>query len=76
MRILGPLVVGFLCEYSRASTLPDNTWIELVGTIKKGNFNNKEIAILNVLSVKQTQKPKNSLVNPPDNLYLPTANMF
>ena len=36
MKILGPLVVGFLCEYSRASTFADNTWIELIGIIKKG----------------------------------------
>lgn len=76
MRILGPLVVGFLCEYSRASTFADNTWIELIGIIKKGTFNNKEIAVLDVLSVHQVQKPDNVLVNPPDNLYLPTANMF
>lgn len=76
MKILGPLVVGFLCEYSKASTLADYTWIELIGTIKKGTFNNKEIAVLDVLSVHQVQKPENPLVNPPDNLYIPTANMF
>ena len=59
------LVVGFLCESKEASNYSDGTWVEIVGKIKKGKFNN-ELAILDVISIKETSKPVNLYVNPPN----------
>lgn len=69
------LVVGFLCESQEASKYSDGTWLEIVGRIKKGRFNS-ELAVLDVVSIKETNKPVNLYVNPPDNTYIPTSNIF
>ena len=69
------LVVGFLCESKESSKYPDGTWVEIVGKIKKGRFND-ELAVLDVISIKETNKPVNLYVNPPDNTYIPTSNIF
>lgn len=69
------LIVGFLCEYKEASKFSDGTWVEIVGKIKKGRFNN-ELAVLDVISIKETNVPENIFVNPPDNTYIPTSNVF
>ena len=66
------LVVGFLCNYNKASLFADGTWVEIVGEIKKGKFND-DIAILDVISIEQTNAPQNIFVNPPDNTYIPTS---
>ena len=65
------LVVGFLCNYDKASQFSDGTWVEVVGKIKKGTFNGN-IAILDVSSIKETNAPENIFVNPPDKTYIPT----
>lgn len=64
------LVVGFLCESKEASKYSDGTWVEIVGKIKKGRFNS-ELAVLDVITIKETTKPVNLYVNPPDNTYIP-----
>ena len=69
------LVVGFLSEYDKANEFKDDTWVDVVGEIKKGNFAGP-IAILNIISIKQIEKPENSFVSMPDDTYIPTANMF
>ena len=69
------LVVGFLCESKDASKYSDGTWVEIVGKIKKGRFND-ELAVLDVISIKETNKPVNIYVNPPDDTYIPTSNIF
>ena len=69
------IVVGFLANYNKISEIPDGTWVEVEGEIGKGNFNG-DIAMLNVTSIKQCDKPENIFVNPPDNTYIPTSNMF
>ena len=69
------LIVGFLCEYNKATKFDDNTWVEIIGTIQKGNFNG-DIALLDVISIKETTKPEITLVSPPDKTYIPTSYMF
>lgn len=69
------LVVGFLCESKDASKFSDGTWVEVVGKIKKGRFND-ELAVLDIISIKSTNIPANIYVNPPDNTYIPTFNIF
>ncbi len=69
------LIVGFLCNYDKASEFEDDTWVDIVGEIKKGDFNG-ELAIVDIISIKKTEKPENCYVNPPDDTYIPTSNMF
>ena len=69
------IIVGFLCENKMASNFSDGTWVEVVGTIKKGKFTD-ELAILDVTTIKETDKPVNIFVNPPDKTYIPTTNIF
>lgn len=69
------LVVGFLCTYSKASNFSDGVWVEAIGEIQKGNFNG-DIAVLNIISIKETSIPQNIFVSPPDNTYIPTLNKF
>ena len=59
------LVIGFLCEYSKASNFPDGTWVEIVGEIVKGNFNG-DIAMLKIISIKETTPLQNPLVSMPN----------
>ena len=69
------IIVGFLCESEEAPKFSDGTWVEVVGTIKKGKFTD-ELAVLDVATIKETDKPTNIFVNPPDKTYIPTTNMF
>ena len=69
------LVVGFLCEYEKAKDFPDGAWVDITGIIQKGNFNG-DIALLEILSIQETQKPENPYVKVPDDTYIPTSNMF
>lgn len=69
------LVIGFLCESKDAHKYSDGTWVDVLGIIKKGKFND-DLAILDVISIKETNKPEKLFVNPPDNTYIPTSNIF
>lgn len=69
------LIVGFLCEYEKATDFSDGEWVEITGEIKKGNFNG-DIAILNILTINKAGKPENPYVSMPSDTYIPTANMF
>lgn len=72
---LQTLVVGFLCDSKDASNLPNKTWVELTGTITKGNYHG-DIPVIEVSELKQVEKPKESFVAPPDEDYIPTAVLF
>lgn len=69
------LVVGFLCNYKDSKNFIDGTWIELTGTIEKGNYHG-EIPILKVIKISVTDKPEDALVCPPDDTYVPTAVIY
>ena len=69
------IIVGFLCEYNKASLFPDDTWVQLIGKLEKGNYNG-DIAMLKVLSITKTEKPENIFVLPPDKTYIPTTYIF
>ena len=69
------LIVGFLCESKNASNYSDGTWVEVIGTIKKGKLND-ELAILDVVSIKEANKPESIFVNPPDDTSIPTIAVF
>ena len=69
------LVVGFLCNYSKAKNFADGTWVEIEGEIVKGNFNG-DIAILKVDKIKEASKPQNIFVSPPDKTYIPVIHQI
>lgn len=68
-------VVGFLCNCKEGSNYMDGTWVEITGTIEKGNYHG-EIPVLKVLEIKKTTEPQEKLVPLPDDTYVPTAVIF
>lgn len=65
------LVVGFLCTYKKAYELPNNAWVDVTGTIKKGDYHG-DIAIVEVENIFQCDKPNDEFVKMPDKTYIPT----
>lgn len=68
-------VVGFLCTYDNASSFKDGTWVTLTGTITKGNYHG-DMPIIEIETIKETTKPKDTLVYPPDDFYIPTSSLL
>ena len=69
------LVVGFLCNYDMAHKFPDNIWVDVTGTIQKGNYYG-DIAIISVENMFECDKPKDDFVSMPDNTYIPTSGIL
>ena len=69
------VIVGFLCKYKNAKKFEDHTWVEITGTIQKG-FYHSEMPIIEISDIKEVEKPKEELVSPPDDYYIPTVNLF
>ncbi len=72
---LQTLVVGFLCNSKDAVNLPDKTWVEITGTITKGDYHG-DIPVIEITELKQVNKPDEFYVYPPDENYVPTAVLF
>lgn len=66
------VVVGFLCEYDGAKDFENETWIELTGTITKGDYHG-DMPIVKVTEIKKVDKPNDEYVYPPDESYIPTS---
>ena len=69
------LVVGFLCSYDDASSISDNTWVNITGTIEKGSYYG-DIPIIKIHELKIVDKPQDDLVYPPDENYVPTSIIY
>lgn len=72
---LKTLVVGFLCEFDNAKKFESNTWVEITGTIKKGNYH-ETVPVIEVIQMKSVSKPAEIYVYPPDDSFVPTINLF
>ena len=68
------VVVGFLCEYDKASSFSNDTWVEVEGAICKG-FYHSEIPVVKVSNIKVVDCPKDQYVYPPDDGYVNTENL-
>lgn len=66
------VIVGFLCEYENAKSFEDGTWIELIGTITKGDYHG-DMPIINVTKIDKIEKPSEEYVYPPDENYISTS---
>ena len=69
---LQTVVVGFLCECENAKNYEDNSWVEITGEITKGDYHG-DMPILKVTEIKKIDNPKEELVYPPDESYIPTT---
>ena len=69
------LVVGFLCNLDNAKDFSDNTWVNVTGTIEKGNYHG-EIPIIKITSIEKVNKPSDEYVYPPSDSYVPTSAIY
>lgn len=70
------VVVGFLCHSTIASNFEDNTWVEMTGTITKGDYYG-EIPIIEVEDIRQVDKPsQEEYVYPPDSSFVATSTVL
>ena len=69
------LIVGFLCDCKDSKNFQDGTWVEITGTIEKGNYHG-EIPMLKITNIKEVSEPGEKIVPLPDDTYVPTAVIF
>lgn len=69
------VVVGFLCHSEQANNYEDNTWVEITGTITKGNYNG-EIPVIEVNEIQKVDTPSEEYVYPPDSSFVATSTVL
>lgn len=69
------LVVGFLCSYENAINFEDETWVDVSGSITKGDYYG-DIAIIQVTNMFKCDEPDDKYVSLPDNTYIPTSSLL
>ena len=69
---LQAVVVGFLCHLNGAEMYKDGVWVEIEGTITKGEYHG-EIPVIEIEKIKETKTPNDEYVYPPDESYVPTS---
>lgn len=65
------VVVGFLCHLNEAGRYNDYTWVEVEGTITKGDYHG-EIPVIEIYKIKEVKTPSDEYVYPPDETYVQT----
>ncbi|MGN1327263.1 MAG: hypothetical protein ACI4VQ_04245 [Clostridia bacterium] len=66
------VIVGFLCHLNGANRYSDGTWVEVEGTITKGNYHG-EIPVIEIDNIKHVETPNDEYVYPPSDTYVPTS---
>ena len=66
------VVVGFLCHLNEANKYSNGSWVDVEGTITKGDYHG-EIPVIEIYKIQETQNPSDEYVYPPDNTYLQTS---
>ena len=66
-------VVGFLSEYDKIRDFEDGSWVEIIGTITKGKYHNREIPIIQIKELNRIDKPQDEFVPSPEDTYIPTS---
>lgn len=69
------VVVGFLCHFNLAKNYENGTWIEIEGTITKGNYYG-DMPIIEIEKINTIDKPNDEYVYPPDNSFVTTSTVF
>ena len=66
------VVVGFLCHLTGANKYADGCWVEIEGTITKGDYHG-EIPVIEIEEIREVKTPSDEYVYPPDETYVPTS---
>jgi len=66
------LIVGFLAQYEDSNKFNEKTWVDVTGTIQKGNYHG-EIPVIMIETIKEINKPSDEFVYPPDSDFIPTS---
>lgn len=66
------VVVGFLCHLNRADKYKDGCWVEIEGTITKGEYHGA-IPVVEIEKIKEVKTPSDEYVYPPEETYIPTS---
>ena len=69
------VVVGFLCHSTIASNFEDYTWVEIEGTITKGDYYG-EMPIIEIENINQVEEPSDEYVYPPDDSFVVTSTVL
>ena len=69
------VVVGFLCHSKIASNYEDGTWIEIEGTITKGDYYG-DMPIIEIETINTVQEPTDEYVYPPDDNFVTTSTVL
>lgn len=69
------VVVGFLCTNPMIKNYEDNTWIEVQGTITKGEYNG-EIPVIVIDEIRKIDTPSEEYVYPPDSSFVTTSTVL
>lgn len=69
------VVVGFLCHSKVASNFEIGTWVEVEGTITKGNYYG-EIPVIEIENINAVAEPTNEYVYPPDDSFVTTSTVI
>jgi putative membrane protein len=57
-------IIGFISELPEASSLKENTWIEVKGVLDTTNFNGTELPIIKITTWKKINEPKEPYLYP------------
>lgn len=68
------VVVGFLCTHKNALEFDDKSWVNITGTITKGDYHG-DIPVIEITQITTCSKPEDEYVYPPDNTYIPTDSL-
>lgn len=69
------VVVGFLCNCKEAEKYENNTWVNITGSIQKGDYYG-EIPIIEITNIEKVDTPSDPLVRAPSDSYVPTAVIY
>ena len=58
------VVVGILCEYASSKDFEDYEWVEVKGTVEKGNYHG-DLPILKIKEIKKSKAPEDEFVYEP-----------
>lgn len=66
------VVVGFLCHLNGADKYKDGCWVEIEGTITRGDYHGA-IPVVEIEKIKEVKTPSDEYVYPPEETYIPTS---
>ena len=69
------VVVGFLCHSEIASNFEDGCWVDVEGTITKGEYYG-EMPIIEVEKINKVETPTDEYVYPPDDSFVTTSTVL